>query len=470
MYASFEIFAPPPIDATICVRSARRLSSPLAMGGRHEHRHHSLKGLRLAPRRPTMASATVQCGVALIACAGLSVTPAHAQYFGRNKVRYKNLQFQVLKTEHFDIHYYPEAREGIDIAARLAERWHARLERLLDHQLRGRQPLVLYASHPDFQQNNVIQGELGEGTGGVTEPLQRRIVLPLSGPLADTDHVIGHELVHAFQFDLTAAQRTRPGQSGIERIPLWFIEGMAEYLSIGPVDANTTMWLRDATRREKLPTIDQLDDPQYFPYRWGQAFWAYVAGRWGEPVIRQMLAIAAAAGDPAVAIQRVLGLTTKQLTEEWHASIYRTYQPVIAASTPPSQVGTALLKSQKLGGELNVGPAISPDGRMVAFLSERGLFSIDLFVAETGTGKVLHQLTSTASDPHYSSIQFIYSAGAWDADSRRLAIATIVNGRPALAIFDARSGDREQEIRVPDVDEIFNPTWSPDGLPSVLPA
>src|SRR4051812_8717724 len=78
-----------------------------------------------------------------------------AQYFGRNKVQYKNLNFQVLKTEHFDIYFYPEEREGIDISARLAERWLTRLERLLDHTLRGRQPLVLYASHPDFEQTNV---------------------------------------------------------------------------------------------------------------------------------------------------------------------------------------------------------------------------------------------------------------------------------------------------------------------------
>ena len=75
--------------------------------------------------------------------------PAFAQYFGRNKVQYKKLNFQILKTEHFDIYFYPEAREGIDIAARMAERWHARLERVLGHQLRGRQRLVLYASHPD---------------------------------------------------------------------------------------------------------------------------------------------------------------------------------------------------------------------------------------------------------------------------------------------------------------------------------
>src|SRR5438067_9209881 len=248
-----------------------------------------------------------------VACAMVAAAPASAQYFGRNKVQYRKLDFQILKTEHFDIYFYPEEREGIDIAARMAERWHSRLTRVLNHQLHGRQPLVLYASHPDFEQTNAIQGELGEGTGGVTEPLRRRIVLPFGGPLSDTDHVIGHELVHAFQFDLTTNPNAPPGQNGAERLPLWFIEGMAEYLSLGPVDPNTAMWLRDAVRQEKLPSIEDLDNPKYFPYRWGQAFWAYVGGRFGDDKIRQMLSLAAAAGDVNVAIKRVTGLTTKEL-------------------------------------------------------------------------------------------------------------------------------------------------------------
>ena len=247
--------------------------------------------------------------------ATLVAVPARAQYFGQNKVQYKNLDFRVLKTDHFDIYYYPAEQDGVDIAARLAERWHARLEKLLAHQLRGRQPLVLYASHADFEQTNAIQGELGEGTGGVTEPLRRRIVLPLGGPIADTDHVIGHELVHAFQFDITTISNQGPGQNGAERLPLWFIEGMAEYLSLGPVDANTAMWLRDAARKDQLPSIRDLDNPKYFPYRWGQAFWAYVGGRWGDQVVREMLSVAARSGDPRVAIDRVLHEKDKQLSK-----------------------------------------------------------------------------------------------------------------------------------------------------------
>jgi Tol biopolymer transport system component len=414
------------------------------------------------PSRTFFASHAI--AVVLIASfATFAAVPASAQYFGQNKIQYKKFDFRVLKTDHFDIYYYPAEQDGIDVAARLAERWHARLEKLFAHQLRGRQPLVLYASHADFEQTNAIQGDLGEGTGGVTEPLRRRIILPLGGPIADTDHVIGHELVHAFQFDITTGPNQGPGQNGAERLPLWFIEGMAEYLSLGPVDANTAMWLRDAARTDHLPAIKDLDNPKYFPYRWGQAFWAYVGGRWGDQVVREMLTLAARSADPNVAIERVLHVKTKELSDEWHDAIRAAYSPLASVTTPPSESGTLVIKGEKLGGDLNVGPAISPDGRWIAFLSERSLFSIDLFVADATTGKIVRKLTSTASDPHYSSLQFIYSAGAWDHDSKRIAIATVVSGRPALAIFDAENGRRERDIKVADVDEIFNPTWAPDG-------
>jgi len=190
--------------------------------------------------------AVVVCCLAI----ALAVTAkdSSAQYFGQNKVQYRNLDFKVLRTEHFDIYFYPEERAGADIAARMAERWYARLSKFFRHELRGRQPLILYASSTDFQQTNVIPGDLGEGTGGVTEPIRRRIVLPLAGPLGDTDHILGHELVHAFQFDITTPIGAPAGENGAERLPLWFIEGMAEYLSLGPADPNTAMWMRDAAR------------------------------------------------------------------------------------------------------------------------------------------------------------------------------------------------------------------------------
>jgi WD40-like Beta Propeller Repeat len=147
-----------------------------------------------------------------------------------------------------------------------------------------------------------------------------------------------------------------------------------------------------------------------------------------------MLGVAAATGNPKDAIQSVLGLTPTQLSSDWRAAIRRAYAPVLAVATPVGNVGRMIVKATRLV-DLNVGPSISPDGRWIAFLSTRDFFSTDLYVAEVSSGRIAHKLTSTTTDPHFSSLQFIYSAGAWDRDSKRIAIATVTHGGPALVIF-----------------------------------
>jgi Tol biopolymer transport system component len=386
--------------------------------------------------------------------------PTSAQYFGQNKVQYRAFDFKVLQTQHFDIHYYPEEEAAARDAARMAERWYARLSRLLDHQLSSRQPLILYASHPHFEQTNVIEGMLGEGTGGVTEGLKRRIVMPVGGGPAETDHVLGHELVHAFQYDILGPA---------VNLPLWFIEGMAEYLSLGSNDPHTAVWLRDAALNEQLPGLDDLSHPKYFPYRFGHAFWAYVGGRWGDSAVADILHTASgprtgpnsgSGGDPLAIIEQVLGIDDEEFSKEWHASILAT---MLRPLGDRARVAGRRIIEPDDENELNVGPVLSPDGSRIAFLSSRGRLSIDLFVADAATGRIQRKLISTASDPHFDSLQFISSAGTWDPAGRRFAVGAIREGRPVIALFDADRGRREREIELPGIDEVFNPAWSPDG-------
>jgi hypothetical protein len=149
-------------------------------------------------RRPLVFFLLVLLGI------GFARLQANAQYFGRNKVQYETFDFKILYTEHFDVYFYAKEREAATQVARLAERWYARISRLLNVDLKGRQILILYSSLPHFQQTAAIPGIIGEGTGGVTESLKRRIVLPMAASLAETDHVVGHELVHAFHYQITS--------------------------------------------------------------------------------------------------------------------------------------------------------------------------------------------------------------------------------------------------------------------------
>ena len=398
-----------------------------------------------------------------ILLASLWITPAHAQYFGRNKVQYKDFKFEVLKTEHFDIYFYEEEREGATRVGRMAERWYARLSHVFNHEMRTRQPLVLYASHPDFEQTNVIGGLIGEGTGGVTEGLKRRVVLPLAGTLRETDHVLGHELVHAFQYDISARRTSGGSGGGIESLPLWFVEGLAEYLSIGPVDPHTAMWIRDATREEKLPQIKDLDSGEYFPYRWGQAVWAYVGGKYGDELIGRIYRDAVRSGSPLLALKNATAIEDKELSTNWHADITQQFAPIMAATSRAHTFGRPLTAGDNARMATNVSPSISPDGRHIVFFSSRDLFSIDLFLAETATGKIVRKLVDTALTQHFTSLQFIGSAGSWSPDSRQFAIAGVHAGKAVLAILNVQSGEVSREIELPDVGEVLNPTWSPDG-------
>src|SRR5260370_484033 len=162
---------------------------------------------------------------------------ANAQYFGRNKVQWEHFDFKILKTEHFDIYYYDREADVVNDVGRQAERWYARLSRVFNHSF-ARKPIVLYATPADFQQTTTTPELIGQGTGGFTDPFMNRVVLPLTGDYAENDHVIGHELVHVFQFDVAASMTNNRRRFNLEALPLWLLEGLVAYFSkvrIGPL-------------------------------------------------------------------------------------------------------------------------------------------------------------------------------------------------------------------------------------------
>jgi Tol biopolymer transport system component len=401
----------------------------------------------------------------LVLCSLLLATSASAQYFGRNKVVWRSLDFHVMETPRFDIYHYPEETPGAQDAARMAERWHQRLAPLFGHEERQRKPIVLYADHSDFRQTNIIGGFIGEGTGGFAEPFRDRLVMPLTGIYASTDHILGHELVHSFQFDLARAV-TGQGRErvGLHRLPLWMVEGLAEYLSVGREDPVTAMWMRDAVLHDDLPSLRRMSrDFRYNPYRFGQAFWAFVGGEWGDPAAMRLFSTSLVT-DAESAFPEILGVSVSELEERWHQALRDAYQPQIEARQRPEQAAEPLITR----GRLNLAPTVSPDGRWVAFLSSRDLFSIDLYLADARTGEIERRLFSADRDAHFESLRFIDSSGSWSPDSRRLAFVGFRRGTNVVAVLDVETRRIEERIVIPEVRALANPAWSPDGRTLVV--
>jgi Tol biopolymer transport system component len=403
---------------------------------------------------------------AAFACALVwSLAPASAAaQFGRNKVQFDNFDFYVLSTDHFDWHFYQETAEVTEDVARMGERWYERFARSFQHEFESSKPVILYADHPDFQQTNTLSGNIGEGTGGVTESLKNRVIMPIDPLYGETDHVLGHELVHAFQYNI-AQSRRGGGLQGLGALPLWLIEGMAEYLSVGREDPLTAMWIRDAIRRDDLPTIRQMTrSTRFFPYRFGQALWAYVGGTHGDDAVVEIYRRSLRIGFEG-AINQVLGMSTDTLSARWKEQVAREYLPLLEGRTPPTNAGNLILAPSTGAGTTNIAPSLSPDGRYVAYLSDEDLFSVDLYMADAQSGEVIRKLASANSDPHTDALRYIDSSGTWSPDSRFFAYVVVADGDNQIVIVNSDNGRITQRISFDQwgLGAVANPAWSPDG-------
>lgn len=386
-----------------------------------------------------------------------------SQGFGRNKPNYRTFDFRVKESPHFLLHYYLKDDTLANSLVEESERWYLLHQRIFRDTFPAddKNPILFYNNHADFQQTNAISGSIGVGTGGVTEGLRTRVVMPVMELNSQTSHVLGHELVHAFQYRMMKDPEDSVSLNDLQNIPLWMIEGLAEYMSVGNVDTHTAMWMRDAVRTNDIPTLKKMTrSNEYFPYRYGQAFWSFVAGVYGDTVIYPLFRKTAMLGYDQ-ALKEVTGLDEKAFSEAWRQHLISYYGQF--KKPEADSLAGKLLINEKKAGEINIAPSISPNGQYVAFLSEKNLFSIDLFLADAQTGEVLKTLSSTARNSHIDDLSFIESAGTWSPYGDRFAFVVFSEGKNMLSIIDLVNRNKTTTVEIPGVPSLSNPTWSPNG-------
>ena len=390
-----------------------------------------------------------------------------AQYFGQNRVQYQNFKFKIIQTDHFEVYYYESEYVAAQDAARMAERSYGRLSKILGHTFKERKPIILYASHSDFVQTNALGGEApSEGTGGVTDFARNRMVLPFTGSYQDLEHVLQHEMTHQFQYDIWSLGKPGNNMSLLVQLnpPLWFVEGMAEYLSLGRVDPNTAMWLRDAVLEHRIPTIQQLEtDPNIFPYRYGQAILAFIGDRYGDEAIGNIMrASVRGAGSMDGAFRRSIGVGVKELSDLWRADVERTYTPEVVNREHAQAFANVVLDQRRSQGTLHLAPALSPDGTQIAYFSEKDFYFVDLYLADVASGQPIRRLFKSTYNSNYETFRFINSAASWSPDGRYLAVAAKRGPKDDILIIDVKENKEANRIVV-NLNGVTTPTWSPDG-------
>src|SRR5688500_17521335 len=138
----------------------------------------------------------------LLVCA-LALLPsqlvAQTVPFGKNKIQYREFEWQIMPGEHVDVYYYPEEEDVARLALQYAEESYEILEKKFQHHPFRRIPLIVYSSYQHFEQTNVFPGFIPEDDHGSTENLNRRFARPFRVDYNQFHNLLLHEHVHAFQ-------------------------------------------------------------------------------------------------------------------------------------------------------------------------------------------------------------------------------------------------------------------------------
>jgi len=390
------------------------------------------------------------------------IAQVYGQHFGRNRPGYMRFDWQVFESPHFNIFHYFENDSVVHALANRLEHWYVMNQKLFKDTFERPSPILIYRNHPEFQQTTAISGNIGIGTLGVAEALKNRVVMPILESNAQTDHVLAHELVHVFHFRALHNDDSLSLNS-LQNLPLWLVEGMAEYFSIGSIDAHTAMIMRDAIIKEDFPSLRDMtrDYSAYNPYRYGHAFVAFVGRNWGDDVIVPLYRETAMFGYER-AIERILGLNANIVSSLWRTETDAHVRSLLRNQDMLVPRGQVLMDGRN-AGNINISPSLSPDGNFIAFFSEKDLFSIDLFLADAQTGRIIRTLSSTTRNVDIDAFNFFESVGTWSPDGRKFVHVAVKRGRNQLVIVDVNRPRRTRHIPVDGVPALNNPAWSPDG-------
>ena len=405
-----------------------------------------------------IASRVIAPLVVAVLVAGLvKVGPAAAQDiltsqlqqgFGKNKVRYKDFDWWILESEHLDLYYEPEFHDLAEQAIVYLEEGYDHISEILHHDLSHRPPVVIFKSHYEFQQTNIIHEFLPPGVAGFAEPLRYRMVIPFSGDLDEFRNVLVHELTHIFQYDILYKGPIKRLSNPLSAPPTWIMEGLAEYTTPG---RNTLdeMVLRDAVLTDQLIPLEAMNASWgtgnvFLGYKQSHSLMEYIADNYGPEKISRILRLWDSQNDSDKLLERLVGLDMGDLHERWSAHMRKQYWPLLQTRDYLSEIGKRVAEPDN-PYQSYAAPKWSLSGDMLAVLSSDAIEQhVDIIRLRDGT--LVERVTTGMHAADYDHLTFGSGTVAWAPDGHTIAFVAKKGSRDQILLWELYDKKLKRQI------------------------
>jgi hypothetical protein len=395
----------------------------------------------------------------------------YVPYYGKNRIRFNDFKWNIYKTDHFEIYYYPEIEAQLERVTSYAESAYQQVSSDLKHDLAFKVPLVLYKTQSEFQQQNIEPGELPEGVLAFAEPYRDRMVLPIDQPSDSLYHLITHELTHIFEFDII------PRSLLHRSLPLWVDEGLADYMT-GYWQPFDLMTVRDAAIADIVPPMSDFEGAQFTdgrtPYNLGHAAFEFIEAKWGKEGLRQFLFALrkAVIGGGESAYEEAFRLKPEEFDEQFDKYLKDRFKPFRDKELPADYGRDLAPKRGKTPYSVVVSIEPSPSGDLMAVAAgNRKDQELDIVLMSTKDGKVIRNLTGGFNKN--SGYEYISTPGgfrnnavswmSWAPAGDRIAYFVRTEKNKTLILQNVVTRKIEKRIELKTVDGPESPDVSPDG-------
>ncbi len=423
------------------------------------------------PARGPLVALALSVVVLLTGAVSASAQTPFVPYFGKNNIHYDNFDWHIYTTDHFEIYYYTDLEKHLERIAGYAEGAYQQVSSDLKHDLSFKVPLVLFKTHSEFEQQNVIPGAAQEGVGAFAEPFRNRMLLPIDDPPDRLYGLIAHELTHIFEFDIIPQGLIR------RSVPLWVNEGLSDY-ERGQWQPLDLMMIRDAAVADIVPKMSELQgygnsgNPRLI-YNLGHAVFEFIEARYGKEGIRQFLFALrkSVIGGGEDAYEEAFKMKPDEFDQAFERYLKERFKP-FRDKERPADYGRDLAPNQEktqYAQAMSIAP--SPSGDLLAVVTiNRKDGEADIVLLSSKDGSMVRNLTA-GFDKNFGFTNLVMLGERWNTmhwmswapKGDRLAYFVRTEKERTLIVQNVLTRKIEARIAMKTVDEPESPSFSPDG-------